>query len=193
MKNLDGYSFIDEKQKENIIVGYNLNFNMTDLAYDTRLLLYDLTGEQKPLDDLMEDVIIHIRHLYVIKDNRIEMKFVFDDFFTDTQFEKHYHGKELETIQLKAKLMFPDIYSYKQLETLLKENIQKDFYIKYKQHMYNTFKKIWKGEEGGLAVCPDGHYYYVESYDTVKESKRYKDREKNKKEFIRYVRFLCTI
>ena len=31
MKNLDGNSFIDEKQKENIIVGYNLNFNMTDL------------------------------------------------------------------------------------------------------------------------------------------------------------------
>ena len=143
---------------------------MTDLAYDTRLLLYDLTGEQKPLDDLMEDV------LYVIKDNRIEMKFVFDDFFTNTQFEKHYQGKELEAIQLKAKLMFPDIYSYK----------QKDFYMKYKEHMYNS-------EEGGLAVCPDGHYYYVESYDTVKKSKQYKDREKNKKEFIRYVRFLCTI
>lgn len=193
MKNLDGNSFIDEKQKENIIVGYNLNFNMTDLAYDTRLLLYDLTGEQKPLDDLMEDVIIHIRHLYVIKDNRIEMKFVFDEFFTNTQFEKHYQGKELEAIQLKAKLMFPDIYSYKQLETLLKENIQKDFYMKYKKYMYNTFKKIWKGEEGGLTVCPDGHYYYVESYDTVKKSKQYKDREKNKKEFIRYVRFLCTI
>lgn len=193
MKNLDGNSFIDEKQKENIIVGYNLNFNMTELAYDTRLLLYDLTGEQKPLDDLMEDVIIHIRHLYVIKDNRIEMKFVFDEFFTNTQFEKHYHGKELEAIQLKAKLMFPDIYSYKQLETLLKENIQKDFYMKYKKYMYNTFKKIWKDEEGGLAVRPDGHYYYVESYDTVKKSKQYKDMEKNKKEFIRYVRFLCTI
>lgn len=183
--NLEGYSFIDKQGKECIIVGYYLSnvfkqYYVELYATSVMTMLYELKGTRTVLSHMLNN---EITTLYILRENKI---ITIDKDSSYVKTAKPYHGKDLDVILLKAKLIQPELYSYKEIERMFKEVLNTSLYKDTKESYFAVFKEIWqdKNTQIGINYKDNGYCYYDKN--TFRESKTRKRRLKEEKEFVRF-------
>lgn len=197
--NLEGKYFIDENNNKCIIVGYLRTISTKIFRNDFRLILYEETKNWKFLDDMVSDAIYG---LYVLINGKVKNIHVDGmDEFLNTYNVRPLKNEEVTHILVKAKMLEKNICSYETLSHMILENLSDKVYKQGKNDCFGTFQKIWKYSTNGLqadvwiAKTVDG-YCYCYRYNTankITKSKVRKRRENDKKEFVRYLKFICTI